>query len=55
MTRELQDSIESRMKLPVVPAAELRALLGNAGLRGSVHRRRGFRLVAVCEARHAHG
>lgn len=36
-------------------AAELKALLANAGIAGSVHRRRGFRLVAVWRARHAHG
>jgi SAM-dependent methyltransferase len=35
--------------------AELRALLAGAGLGGAVRRRRGFRLVAVCEARRAHG
>ncbi len=36
-------------------ATELRALLATAGIAGSVHRRRGFRLVAVWRARHAHG
>lgn len=35
-------------------AAELKALLANAGIAGSVHRRCGFRLVAVWRARHAH-
>jgi SAM-dependent methyltransferase len=36
-------------------AAELRMLLAGAGITGTVHRRRGFRLVAVWRPRHAHG
>jgi len=36
-------------------AAELRALLAAAGVAGAVHRRRGFRLVAVWRPRHARG
>jgi SAM-dependent methyltransferase len=36
-------------------AAELRALLADAGVAGAVHRRRGFRLVAVWRPRHARG
>ena len=35
--------------------AELRRLLAGAGIEGSVHRRRGFRLVAVWRPDHAHG